>query len=102
VLNSACKPAVTANARAELDPPPGERQVLTDRLGNAGAIVLVELLAQTADQAQVLDETKSDRKAKIVFGGERHGGSLGCPPRAEARGDPNCRPAVKRDELNGR
>jgi hypothetical protein len=59
-------------------------------------------LRVSAGWAQALHQAISDRKAKIVFGGERHGGSLGCPPRAEARGDPNCRPAVKRDELNGR
>jgi hypothetical protein len=47
---------VTADARPRLDLPAGEGQVLTNGLGYAGAIILVELLAKTANQAQAFDE----------------------------------------------
>jgi hypothetical protein len=64
---------VTADARPRLDAPAGEGQLFS--LCDAGAIVLVELLAKTANDAQGFDKTKSDREPEIVFGGERHGRS---------------------------
>jgi len=68
--------AVTADARPGLDSPAREREVLSDRLGDAVAIILVELPPETADYVQAFHEAKSDRKAEIVFGSEWHGGSL--------------------------
>jgi hypothetical protein len=67
---------MTADSWPGIDAPARDLQVLADRLGDAGAIVLAELLAKTANQAQALHQAISDREAEIVFGSEWHGGSL--------------------------
>ena len=87
---------MTADAGAGLDSPAREREVLSDRLGDAVAIILVELPPETADYVQAFHEAKSDRKAEIVFGGERHGGSLSVARRGPIVGRiQNRQPIVK-------
>jgi hypothetical protein len=54
---------MTPDPRPGFHLPAGVGQVLSDRLGDLGAIVFVELLAQTTDQAQAFHEAISDRKA---------------------------------------
>jgi hypothetical protein len=60
---------VTADAGPGLDSPAREREVLADGLGDACAIVLVELAPETADQTEAFHEAKSGRKAEICLRG---------------------------------
>jgi hypothetical protein len=56
---------VTAYSGSRLDVPTGKREVLADRLGDASAILLVQLTVQASDDAQALDVAKSDREAEV-------------------------------------
>ena len=65
---------MTADSWPGIDAPARDLQVNADRLGDAGAIFLVQPAVHTSDEAKALCEAKSDREAEIVVGGERHDG----------------------------
>ena len=83
---------MTTDCGPGLDPPASGRQALADCLGDTIAIVLVELTAHAPDEAQALREAHPDRKAEIVFGGERPFRDNSPPARALATSSPLGRP----------